>query len=235
MNCAKKTNGSQSPEKTKDVIYASELLDRRWLSKTAFELEFARPDSFDFEPGQCICFIHETIERYYSLISAPDDPTIRLCIHFIEEGVFTPLLSTASIGTCFNFVGPRGYFTFRPSERPPVFIATGVGIAPFCSMGRSGITGFALLHEAEEFNEFYYASFFQSCAKQYVPCLLKADSDPKDSFDTFNGKAVEYLEKYLPPVPYDFYLCGQREMIREVTFLVDDRFPGSFIFREVFH
>ena len=34
---------------------------------------------------------------------------------------------------------------------------------------------------------------------------------------------------------HDFYLCGQEKMIREVPLLVDEQFPGSLIFREVYY
>jgi benzoate/toluate 1,2-dioxygenase reductase subunit len=43
------------------------------------------------------------------------------------------------------------------------------------------------------------------------------------------------LQEHLPAAQYDFYLCGRREMIREVTWLVDERFPGSFIYSEQFY
>jgi hypothetical protein len=34
---------------------------------------------------------------------------------------------------------------------------------------------------------------------------------------------------------YDFCLCGIRHMIRDFTIVVDERFPGSRAFVEVFH
>ena len=33
---------------------------------------------------------------------------------------------------------------------------------------------------------------------------------------------------------YDFYLCGREEMIRDVTLLVDEAFPGSRVYAEIF-
>ncbi len=72
----------------------------------------------------------------------------------------------------------------------------------------------------------------ESAAKLYVPCISETD---KLSGENFNGRVTDYLQKNLAPKPYDFYLCGRREMIREVTFLVDERFPGSFVFTETFY
>jgi benzoate/toluate 1,2-dioxygenase reductase subunit len=46
---------------------------------------------------------------------------------------------------------------------------------------------------------------------------------------------IKFLEKNLIPGRYDFYLCGRREMIRDVTFLVDEKFPGALVFTETFY
>jgi len=51
---------------------------------------------------------------------------------------------------------------------------------------------------------------------------------------TFQGNASGFIKKNLPPASYDFYLCGEREMTRQVTLLADEHFPGSHVFKEVF-
>jgi ferredoxin-NADP reductase len=216
------------------AIQTVELLQRRWLTKNAFEIELTRPPSLAFKPGQAIRLIHETIESYYSLISAPDDTTLVLCVYNVPHGSFSPRLADAEIGATFHLTGPHGYFTFNPSERTPVFAASGTGIAPFVSMGRSGVTDFILLHEVELAEDFYYQDLFRNIASNYSPCLLgPAAADPSLS-DTFHGNAADYIKKKLPPASYDFYLCGNREMTSQVTLLVDEQFPDSHVFREVF-
>jgi len=216
------------------VIQTIELLKRRWLSEKAFEIELTRPASFEFKAGQTILFIHESIKRYYSLLSTPDDPNLALCVHYVPKGLFSQVLAGAEIGTRFHVTGPHGYFTFRPCARQPVFVAAGTGIAPFVSMGRSGVTGFILLHEVEFAEDLYYRTLFRKISSNYVPCLLKplvGDIQPQGAF---HGNAADFMREKLRPASYDFYLCGGREMTREVTLLADDRFPGSYVFKEVF-
>jgi NAD(P)H-flavin reductase len=111
-------------------------------------------------------------------------------------------------------------------------VATGTGLAPFVSMARSGVAGFILLHGVNSAKDLYYTSVFKSAAKQYLPCISETD---KLAGEYFRGRVTDYLQKNLTPGLYDFYLCGRREMIRDVTFLVDERFPGSFIFTEIFY
>jgi len=228
-----KKNLSPPPDHP-DANQIVELLQRRKLTDNVFEIELTRPPSFEFKAGQTIRFIHESIERYYSLVSTPDDPTLRLCVYDVPRGIFSPVLADAELGSQFNITGPHGYFTFNRSARAPVFVATGTGIAPFVSMGRSGITDFILLHEVEFATDFYYQDLCRQIASDYVPCLSAPSSGDPLPPGTFQGNAAGFIKKNLPPASYDFYLCGERDMTREVTLLADEHFPGSYVFKEVF-
>jgi len=225
---------SRSPEKP-GAIQTVELLQRRWLTRNAFEIELTRPPSFEFKPGQTIRFIHESLERYYSLLSTPDDSNLALCVCHLPQGNFSPLLANAEIGIQLNLTGPHGYFTFKSSSRKPVFIATGTGIAPFVSFARSGITDFTLLHQAISADELYFKSYFQKITPKYFSCLPVTPGKESSSSKLYHGKISECIRKNLHPGSYDFYLCGEREMIREVTSLVDEIYPESRVYTEVFY
>ena len=190
------------------------------------------PSRFQFEPGQRILLRLGEHERDYSIVSSPRESDLTLCIRMVAGGKLSVLLSVAEVGTSLSINGPQGYFTYKPSPRPAVFVATGTGIAPFCSMARSGITGFTLLHGVGLPDDLYYASEFQQSARQYVPCLTEAEKLPPK---TFKGQVTEYLVRHLTPGAYDFYLCGRREMIRDVTLLIDERFPESLVYTEQFY
>jgi ferredoxin-NADP reductase len=210
------------------------LVDRRWLTKKAFEIEFTRPPSFEFNAGQTIRFVHGDIERYYSIISSPDEPRLSFCIRHIQQGAFSPILAGAEIGTRFNLTGPHGYFTFKPSRRPPIFVATGTGIAPFVSMGRVGVRDFTLLHGVGTPEDLYYHSFFSKMKASYVPCISAPIASTQPPPSMFQGKVSRYIRKVLKRREYDFYLCGREEMTRDVTLLVDKYFPESLVYIEVF-
>jgi benzoate/toluate 1,2-dioxygenase reductase subunit len=217
------------------VVEPTEVIKRRWLSEGAFEVELSRPQHFQFKAGHTIQLIYQDEKRYYSLASAPGDPTLVLCVNFIEKGYFSPLLASAEIGFRLEFTGPHGYFTFSPSPRPPVFIATDTGIAPFVSMARSGIRDFTLLHGARLAEELYYQDLLQECTHKYLPIVWEIPDGEQVSSDLFHGKMVNLLAQHLKPGRYDFYLCGWQKMIKDVTHLIDDRFPGSHVYTEVFY
>jgi benzoate/toluate 1,2-dioxygenase reductase subunit len=214
--------------------YSTKLLARRWLTEKVFEIELTRPYSFQFTPGQRIRFSPETRQRDYSLLTTPSDSTLGLCLFNVEKGQFSPVLAAAEIGTKFSFTGPHGYFTYRPSARPAVFVATGTGIAPFLSISRSGVTEFTLLHGVGTASDLHYQDFLRSTARLYVPCLSASPDQAGTIENGFDGRVTHYLKEYFPPDTYDFYLCGRQEMIRDVTLLVDERFPGSLVYAETF-
>ena len=217
---------------TRADTYTSELIERRWLSNKSFELTLKKPSTFEYTPGQWIRLIHDAIERDYTLVSAPTDPNLAVCIRNVDAGRLCPGLSHTPVGTPFTFNGPHGYFTFKPSNRPAVFVATGTGVAPFVSMARSGVTGFKLLHGVRSAADNYYSSVLKSAAKQYILCLSEARPS-RDDF--FQGRVTDFLYQNLAPGSYDFYLCGRREMIRDVIVCVDDKFPESLVFTEIFY
>jgi ferredoxin-NADP reductase len=213
-------------------VYSLGLVQRRWLSKKTFELSFERPPAFDFKAGQRIRFFHEGFERDYSLANAPVDPALVLCIRRVATGGFSSLLSTATSGTQFTISGPHGYFTYQPSPRQAVFVASGTGVAPFCSMIRSGVGGCILLHGVGQKTELYYSEELQKASTRYVACLSNEKDLPRDAFQ---GRVTDYLRQHLPVQAYDFYLCGRSEMIRDATLLIDNRFSGSHIYTEIFY
>jgi len=213
-------------------VFSTELLNRRRLSRKAFELEISRPSEFFYQSGQRIRFISDTGERDYSLLSIPDRPSLKLCVRSVEKGQFSPLLETAAIGTRFQITGPHGHFLFQPSPRPAVFVATGTGIAPFHAFCFAGAVPQALIHGVGRFEDLYYENKFRGRAANYIACISR-DKDP--SQDVFYGRVTDYIHQHLAPKAYDFYLCGRREMIRDVILLVDDNFPGSYIFTEIFY
>ena len=217
-----------------EPTYSVKLLRRRRLTEKSFEIEFSRPESFDFKPGQRLRFNYKEEERDYSMISTPADAALSFCIREVTGGLLSPVLATAAPGTRFRVSGPHGYFTFKSSKGRTVFVATGTVIAPFVAMTRSGITGFTLLHGVRKPLELYYQTLLREAAGRYVACLSGRGFELSKVAGAFPGRVTDYLADRLDRNVYDFYLCGRGAMIRDATLLIDERFPGSRIFAESF-
>ena len=214
--------------------YRSVLEETHWLSASAFEVRLSRPEGFSFRAGQHIRLRCKGFERDYSLISGPEDAELALCIRHVPGAGLTPHLASLEPGTELVFAGPHGHFVFRPSDRPAVFVATGTGIAPFAAMVRAGVRNILVLHGVRDPEELYYEALFRGAVTQMVPCLTGWGPEQKPLPDAFLGRVTAYIERELPRGAYDFYLCGREEMIRDATLLVDEVFPGSRVYSEIF-
>ena len=210
------------------------VIERRWLSEKTFELDLTRPAGIRHVPGQWIRLFPKGEGRDYTLVNAPSDPNLTVCIRRIRQGGTSDFLAGASMGTPLRLEGPSGYFAHRTSPRPAVFIATGTGVAPFVSMARAGVTGFTLLHGTGSERELYYGDLFRTAAARYIPCISAATLPAESSDPVFRGRVTDYLNTRLPEGVYDFYLCGTGEMIREATAIIDDLFEESKLYIENF-
>lgn len=226
-----KTKSSNLPRPTR---YRTVLQETRRLSSDTFELRLARPEGFDFRAGQHIRLEVQGVERDYSLTSGPEASHLALLIRRVPEGALTPCLASLEPGSEIDFSGPRGHFAFRPSDLPAVFVATGTGIAPFAAMVRSGVRDFLLLHGVRTAEDLYYEDLLRAAAGEVVPCLTRHGDGQLPHAEAFFGRVTAYLEANLPRKAYDFYLCGREEMIRDVTLLADEAFPGSRVYAEIF-
>jgi ferredoxin-NADP reductase len=215
-------------------LYTVKVTGLKPLSANVFEISLERPPAFQFQPGQRAIFHCLGLERDYSMVSAPSEDRLVFCIRRVEGGAVTPWLTGRRSGDVLDISGPYGRFTFRPTKRPVVFVATGVGVAPFVGMARAGAAGFTLLHGVPDPAELYYRQELEAKATLYVPCLSQPANSPlPESY--FAGRVTAWLTDRLPAGEYDFYAGGRKDMIGEAALIVDERFPGSKFFSEVFY
>lgn len=119
-------------------------------------------------------------------------------------------------------------------------MATGTGIAPFVSYARAGVAGYVLLHGVRTAGELYYRDILASAASLYVPCISGARRGrfeagaPGPASHAYSGRVTGYVADLLEPGVYDFYLCGRSDMIVDAVKIIDERFPGSFVYTEPF-
>lgn len=218
---------------TTGALHTVAVRAMRWLTEETFEIRFERPDHFDYLPGQKISFVDGAHRRDYTLLGPVEADELALCVRLVANGRFSPRLARASSGDRFRITVPFGFFTYKASSRPAVFVATGTGIAPFVAFTRAGIRGFDLLHGGRTASELYYQEILTGSARSYIPCISGA-SGGESLAAAFAGRVDQYLTTVFPEGVYDFYLCGRSEMIRDVTRVIDLRFPDSRLFMEAF-
>lgn len=215
--------------------FKAPLSDRIWLTADTFEVRFERPVGFEFVAGQKITLVSGRIARDYTLINAPQDRELAICVRHVPQGKMTPILAGAPIGQIFDLTSAFGFFIFQPSQRPAVFVASGTGIAPFVAFVRAGVREGRLLHGVRHLNELYYQDLLAPAVEAYIACLSRPGKLGDGGVQRFLGRVTSYLAKELPSAAYDFYLCGSGGMVRDALGIIDERFPTSRVFSEIFY
>ena len=216
----------------RELLHHVPVISKTWLGKQCFELVLKRPSGFSFRAGQKIMVHLEGILREYTIASSPLED-IALCIKEVSGGSMSPLLAKFEVGKKINISGAYGYFIYRPGRA--VFVATGTGVAPFAAYARSGVTGYQLLHGASSNEDFIYREVLELNASKYVSCLSSQEHVGRDSGDVYAGRVTRYLERELEDGIYDFYLCGNGEMIQDALQIIDNRFMGSRTYTERYY
>jgi ferredoxin-NADP reductase len=202
------------------------------LTPETFIIRLDRKD-FQFEPGQYVIIRipGQRKGREYSIYSGIADDYLEFLVREIPEGDFSRYLRHLAPGTELDVEGPKGYFILDGKSRhghPSMLIATGTGISPFHSYVKSypGLN-YRVLHGVHFPDEAYGRETFRS--KRYLLCTSR--SDKGDYF----GRVTYYLKDNPVDKNTICYLCGNSNMIDEVTTLLEKYgLPPENIRTEVF-
>jgi ferredoxin-NADP reductase len=124
------------------ITYQSKLLSRTEVAADTMAFRFEKPPSFLFKAGQYIELTlpgselgHSNgLTHTFSIASSPSAEELVVATR-MRDTVFKRALSGLSIGAEVRVEGPIGSFTLHNNTaRPAVFLAGGIGIAPFLSI-----------------------------------------------------------------------------------------------------
>jgi ferredoxin-NADP reductase len=132
-----------SPQVGHSVLgYPSRLLSRTWVAKDTVAYQFQRPCNFFFHTGQFIDLSLRGVSgngshgliHTFSIASSCFATNI-MVVTRIRDSDFKRALSVLRLGTEVSIRGPmRSFVLHNDVSRPAVFLAGGIGIAPFLSM-----------------------------------------------------------------------------------------------------
>lgn len=213
--------------------YSVRVLERTWLNSETFELTCTRPEGFAFAAGQHVRLSCDDLEREYTIVSATHEPFLRFLIKRVPGAGLSARLAEIMMHGLLRLGKPTGYLTFQPTDKTSVFIATGVGVAPFVAMAASGVHGFILLQGARDHPGLFYRPLLEGAALTWVGCLSGEDT-ARRAGSIFHGRVSTYVSDHLPHGNYTFYLCGSRPMIHDMTHLLDERYPAARVYSEAY-
>jgi ferredoxin-NADP reductase len=217
-------------------IYQTRLLKQYDVARNTIVCEFQRPKDFLFKPGQYGTFILpqasdvslNDLSRRFSLLYSSDRNKIGIVTRMNSQSGYKQALQNLSENAIIKLIGPIGDFILHETNGiPAVFIAGGVGIAPFYSI-------ISALNKQDEHPIIYLfyicrqiddMPFFNEIKKYtmrsktiiFVPILKKSRISEGEVGDI----SEIILRKYITNInePY-YYLCGSLKMVVSVKQLL---------------
>ena len=219
------------------------FINARLVERTAFSHErerfvFEPERPVGFKPGQYATLAvlngDEVIQRAYSIVSSPHQPTLEFFIELVEHGELTPRIWELKVGDSL-LMRERivGAFTLSPVPGIPkrLLIATGTGIAPYVSMvrakaealrnGTNDDCGYFILHGGSRAPDLgsYREELTAMCADgwlQYVATVSRPWENPDWTGEV--GRVEDVLRKHADMRGHDAahsiaYLCGHPQMV----------------------
>lgn len=204
----------------------------RKLTAVTFVIRIDR-HAFRAEAGQHVTLgPHRfAINREFSIYSAPGDPYLEFLIIARPGSETACALQQAQPGDEVDLAGPYGEFRIADPEdrsRRYLFVATGVGVAPFHSIIRHfPELDYRLIHGVARCEDRYELAGYEP--SRYVACVSREEGGD------FRGRVTDYLREH--PVEPDrlCYICGHSAMVANVYDLLRGQgVPSDNLLTETF-
>ncbi len=215
----------------------AKLVDRTDVTDDLMVIKLEPEIEFTFKPGQYCTLGRGSVERAYSIVSAPHEPQLEIFVELVPlpDGVLTPVMWELKVGESMS-IRPRakGIFTMDEKYHHHLMVATVTGIAPFMSTIRSylyrGGQGhkFYVLQGASYYDEFTYMEELEELAKDhpetvmYVPTISRPTEEKNVDWKGVTGRVNAIVEEYMDKLSLEpqtalVYVCGHPGMIEDVN------------------
>ena len=189
--------------------------------KNVFTLTLKPEKKFLFQAGQ-FCFLRLNQDKLYArhpftIASSPGENELRFIVKI--QGRFTQALLKLKSGDEVIVDGPFGIFTAEDRAKDLVFIAGGVGIAPFISLVKDRLAEekkqqVVLLYGSKTEADIICRRELDSIKKGWFKKAYILSDDPAELAVSEAGHInQEIIEKYVPHISNSlFYICGPEPM-----------------------
>lgn len=209
-------------------IFKLKLLNKEEIANNTFVFYFEKPAGFQFTSGQYGGFTlinpniidANGITRRFSILSAPHEAHLTIVTR-IQSSAFKQNLLDLPLGSEIKFAGPTGTFTLHEDDAPAVFIAGGIGIAPFYSIIKDCIQAgdkrsLSLFYGNQSIKDAPFLSELISLEKQsslFKLIATLANTHPEWQRETgfiTDTMIKKYLNDIHQPI---YYVCGSPAMV----------------------
>jgi len=207
-------------------------IDRASVDAVVISLEVPESlkESYKFIPGQYVSLettIDEVlVRRSYSLCSTPDEPSLRVGVKKLDQGVFSTYINESlKLGDTLKVSVPEGRFVYDANKNKGglLAIAAGSGITPIFSI----LNSFLANKNGQEFTLIYgnkspeQTMFYQEIKdletkhseQLTVHWVFSQSSEEGALFGRINPSVINFVLNQQNRLPNHSFLCGPEPMI----------------------
>ena len=196
------------------------LMDISPVTHDTYHLVFAKPDDFDFEPGQAAELTLDEKgwrdeDRPFTMTSLPQDSTLEFVIKSYpdHEGV-TAQIPDLKPGDQVMLDGPFGAIT---DHGVGTFIAGGAGVTPFIAIlkkqAAAGVQGSHLIFANDTKADIILKGLWDSLKGLKTTFVVKEGDDPSLRTGEVDK---DLLSEVVTDLDQPFYICGPGGMVDAV-------------------
>ena len=233
-----------------------EITEKRQWNDRLFSLRFSAPIE-NFKAGQFVRVAleidGEIIARPYSLVNSPGESVQEIFFNIVPEGPLTPRLARLDKGDKVKVTDKLyGFLTVDavPDARDLWMLATGTGIGPFLSILKSGdvwqkFHNAVLVYSVRTANELAYQETILSLLEQknvnlsFIPLVTRENMDgainKRITAAIESGELEQQAGIEISAEDSHVMMCGNSDMISEVTRLLESRDMRKHLRREPGH
>lgn len=205
------------------------LRQKSAVTESIVELEFELDQPVDYTPGQYARVdIGDDDWRDYTIVDLHGRRVVFL-VDTAPGGAGTRFAAAISPGNRVSMQIPLGGFTLEDTDRPKVLVATGTGLAPFIAMVKDAVRGalgirleviFGCRRPEDDLASLYLPRRAATPQVDVTVCL--SDARGRDGYRP--GYVTQALaERQTPPDDNEYYICGNADMVADVTDLLQRR------------
>jgi len=229
--------------------FQATLTEKKKIAPDTYLIIYEADKDIKFKAGQFMTFQFEGGNRAYSIASSPSkNRKLEFVIRLMKNGFASKIFKKAKVGDQQKMLGPAGMFTVNDNDKPKVFLATGVGIAPLRSMigylyEKKYSHQFILIWGCRYERDVLLVSEWEEVRQDnayfdYLFCISREEVK-KERF--FKGYVQQGLQVYIErnkskKDAFEYYVCGGGDNVKSVIeFLRKDLSIGEeSIFAEQF-
>ncbi len=233
-----------------------EITEKRQWNDRLFSLRFSAPIE-NFKAGQFVRVAleinDEIIARPYSLVNSPGESVQEIFFNIVPEGPLTPRLARLDKGDKVKVADKQyGFLTVDavPDARDLWMLATGTAIGPFLSILKSDdvwqkFHNVVLVYSVRTANELAYQETIASLLEKknahlsFIPLVTRETVagviNKRITAAIESGELEQHAGIEISAEDSHVMMCGNSDMISEVTSLLESRDMRKHLRREPGH